>query len=74
MANETKKAAASAGGEQKGKAATHLVVRAHVAGFRRAGRAWPAEDVEVSLDELTEDQVSALKDEPMLSVMPVAKG
>lgn len=52
--------------------ATHLKVRSLQAGFRRAGRAWPVESVEVPIDELDEDAISALLDEPMLSVQLIA--
>jgi len=50
-----------------------LVVRSQVAGFRRAGRAWPAEEVTVSADEFTEEQIEQLLAEPMLVVLPVAE-
>lgn len=46
-----------------------LLVRAlPEAGFRRAGRHWPAEAVEVPADELTAEQIDALLREPMLHV------
>lgn len=51
---------------------THLQVRSLVAGFRRAGRAWPAEEVTVSADDLTAEQIEQLLAEPMLVVVPVA--
>jgi len=49
-----------------------LVVRSQVAGFRRAGRVWPAEEVTVSTDEFTAEQIEQLLAEPMLVVLPVA--
>jgi hypothetical protein len=46
-----------------------LLVRAlPEAGFRRAGRHWPAEAVEVPADELAAEQIDALLREPMLHV------
>lgn len=53
---------------------THLLVRSLAPGFRRAGRAWPAEEVEVSVDDFTVDQVNALLREPMLVVTPMVMG
>lgn len=58
-----------AGGEP---VVTHLQVRALVAGFRRAGRAWPAEDVVVSVDEFTSAQIEQLLGESQLVVLPIA--
>jgi hypothetical protein len=49
-----------------------LQVAAKRAGFRRAGRAWPAEPTVVPIggeDGLSEDQVAALKGEPNLFVV-----
>lgn len=40
-------------------------------GFRRAGRAWPKTETRIEADELSEDQVAAIMDEPMLTVMSV---
>lgn len=57
-----------------GEAVTHLRVSAHVAGFRRAGRAWSAEPVEVPIVEFDEAQIEQLLAEPMLIVVPVARG
>lgn len=51
---------------------SHLSIRALRAGFRRAGRAWPAEEVTVAVDEFTAEQVEQLLAEPMLVVMPIA--
>ena len=51
-------------------AVTHLVVQAKRDGFRRAGRAWPAEQTIVPIDEFTEDQVRELLAEPQLVVVP----
>jgi len=51
-------------------AVTHLVVQARRDGFRRAGRAWPAEQTVVPIDAFTEDQVRELLAEPQLVVVP----
>ena len=45
-----------------------LLISALVAGFRRAGRAWPAEPVEVPASEFSKAQLAALKAEPGLRV------
>ncbi|WP_413672265.1 hypothetical protein ACEN9H_23390 [Massilia cellulosiltytica] len=45
-----------------------LKVTSSQAGFRRAGRAWNTTPTVIALSELTDDQVTLLKDEPMLSV------
>lgn len=52
---------------------TQLQVRSLVAGFRRAGRAWPAEEVTVKADEFTDAQIEQLLAEPMLVVLPIAE-
>jgi len=52
---------------------THLVVRSLVPGFRRGGRAWPAEEVKVSVDEFSDEQLKQLMMEPLLNVLPVAE-
>lgn len=49
-----------------------LVVRSLVAGFRRAGRAWPAEEVEVDISEFTAEQIAQLLAEPKLVVLPIS--
>lgn len=49
-----------------------LVVRSLSAGFRRGGRAWPAEEVTVNADEFTDEQIEQLLTEPMLVVIQVA--
>ena len=49
-----------------------LSICAKQAGFRRAGRAWPAEDVIVETDEFTDDELKQLMSEPMLVVLPIA--
>lgn len=41
-------------------------------GFWRVGRYWPAEVIDVRAGELSDDQVSALRAEPMLKVEDVA--
>ncbi len=48
-----------------------LVVRSLAAGFRRAGRAWPAEEVTVGADEFTAGQIEQILAEPMLVVIAV---
>lgn len=51
---------------------THLRVTARPAsGFRRAGRHWPAEQVDVPVDQLTDAQVTQLKAEPNLIVQEI---
>lgn len=50
-----------------------LVVVSAVDGFRRAGRAWSKEATEVLAEDLTDEQLEALLNEPMLTVTPVAK-
>lgn len=54
-------------------ALARLSVCARQAGFRRAGRAWPAEAVIVEADEFTEAQIEQLLAEPMLVVKPVTE-
>lgn len=49
-----------------------LTVISRRAGFRRAGRQWPAEAVTVAVDDFTPEQVQALLEEPMLLVTPTA--
>jgi len=49
-----------------------LVVRSLSAGFRRAGRAWPVEEVTVSVDEFTVEQIEQLLAEPLLVVLPIS--
>lgn len=48
-----------------------LSVQASRDGFRRAGRAWSKEETVVPLNELTEEQIEQLKDEPALTVTEV---
>ena len=48
-----------------------LRVTSKQAGFRRAGRAWPASPVTVPLAEFDDQQVAALRAEPMLVVEDV---
>lgn len=50
-----------------------LIVVSAVDGFRRAGRAWSKEATEVLAEDLTDEQLEALLNEPMLTVTPVAK-
>ncbi len=54
-----------AGGAER---AAVLRVTAKVAGFRRAGRVWPALPVEVDAAEFTPEQLAQLRAEPLLSV------
>ena len=56
------------GGAKQDKAPTHITVKAKLAGFRRAGRAWGVEAQTVSLDDFSLEQVEALFSEPMLVV------
>lgn len=56
-------------GETKAAPRPRLQVTAKRAGFRRAGRAWPAEPTVVPIggeDGLTADQVAAIEAEPNL--------
>lgn len=50
-----------------------LLVTAKVEGFCRAGRAWHKEQTRVEIADLTEQQVIALFEEPMLEVVGVAE-
>lgn len=45
---------------------------ARAEGFRRAGRLWPFEGVEVDESELSVEQIEQLLAEPMLVVTPIA--
>lgn len=67
MAKQTPKADPSAENTVK-----RLSVRSAKAGFRRAGRAWPAEETIVDVDEFTAEQIGELLAEPMLTVLPIA--
>lgn len=40
-------------------------------GFCRAGRAWSKQPTEIPMEGLTDDEIKALKDEPMLTVEEV---
>lgn len=52
---------------------THLIVRARTdAGFRRAGRLWPAADTRLPLGELSRAQLEMLLGEPELDCAFVA--
>jgi hypothetical protein len=42
--------------------------RSPMGSFRRAGREWTRESITLPLSELTDDQVKALRNEPMLVV------
>lgn len=50
-----------------------LLVTSQVEGFRRAGRAWHKEQTRVEIADLSEQQVIALFEEPMLEVVGVAE-
>lgn len=52
---------------QKPKKVAGLRVTTKKDGFRRGGRAWVG-STDVPADELTKEQIAAIKDEPMLSV------
>ena len=45
-----------------------LSVQSKQAGFRRAGRAWTTEPTFVALAELTDEEITALEEEPLLIV------
>lgn len=71
MAKDKKANAAPPDGDAEIKV-THLQVRALKAGFRRAGRSWPAEEVTVAAEEFTAEQIEQLLAEPNLVVVPVS--
>ena len=48
-----------------------LRVQAKRHGFRRAGRAWNKEAVDVPLSELTQDEIEQIRNEAMLTVAEV---
>lgn len=50
------------------------MVVSEVEGFRRAGRAWSRAPITVPIDELSEAQILALEQEPLLAVVYVAAG
>lgn len=51
-----------------------ITVVSEVEGFRRAGRAWSRTPITVPIDELSEAQILALEQEPLLAVVYVAAG
>lgn len=51
-----------------------IMVVSEVEGFRRAGRAWSRTPITVPIDELSEAQILALEQEPLLAVVYVAAG
>lgn len=53
--------------------ANRIHVKARRDGFRRAGRAWPAAGVELDIADLSEEQLEAISNEPMLIVMPIVE-
>lgn len=54
-------------------AGNQYTVTAQTPGFRRAGRAWPAQPVEVSRADFSEAEWAALTAEPLLTVMPAGR-
>ncbi|MER2537600.1 MAG: HI1506-related protein [Azonexus sp.] len=56
-----------------GAAVTKLSIQSRQAGFRRGGRAWPAEAVIVDCAEFTDEQLAQIKAEPMLIVEAVVE-
>lgn len=50
-----------------------LLVTAKIDSFRRAGRHWTKQQTRVEIADLTEQEVIALYDEPMLIVVGVAE-
>jgi hypothetical protein len=59
----------TAGGGNKGKKVPVLRVQAKAARFRRAGLTFGREEQVIALDKLTDEQVAAIKAEPMLAVI-----
>jgi len=57
--------------EAKNKPVPGLRVRALAEGFRRAGRAWSVEAVDVPAAEFAKAQIEALRNEPQLVVEDV---
>ena len=62
-----------AAGQNTEPVVTHLLVRSLAPGFRRGGRAWPTEEIKVSVDDFSAEQLDQIMAEPMLNVMPVAE-
>ena len=56
-----------------GQVVTHLVVHSLVPGFRRGGRAWLTDEVKVSVDDFSAEQLKQIMTEPLLNVLPVAE-
>lgn len=54
-----------------GAAVAKLSIQSKQPGFRRAGRAWPAEPVIVDIAEFSDEQLAQLTAEPMLIVEAV---
>jgi hypothetical protein len=67
VATAPPQAHAEPGGD--GKQGKHLVITADRDSFWRAGRNWTREPKTVPVDELTEDEILALKAEPVLTVV-----
>lgn len=53
---------------EKSKPVPGLRIRALAEGFRRAGRAWSVQSVEVPAAEFTKAQIEQLRNEPQLVV------
>lgn len=51
-----------------------VIVTSEVEGFRRAGRTWSRTPTTVPIDALSEEQIMALEQEPLLAVVYVAAG
>lgn len=68
-AAEQKAAETKAAGGNKGKKVPVLRVQAKAARFRRAGLTFGREEQVIALDKLTDEQVAAIKAEPMLAVI-----
>lgn len=50
-----------------------LRIAAKVDGFRRCGRAWPADGVEVDPNDFSDDELARLKGEPELTVTEIGE-
>lgn len=48
-----------------------LIVTPHADGYRRAGRAWTIEPTRVARDALSEEQIKALQDDPLIDLQVV---
>jgi hypothetical protein len=48
-----------------------LIVTPHADGYRRAGRAWTREPTRVARDALSDEQLQALQDDPLIDLQVV---